>query len=298
VVLFATLCAAGIAAAQPGSTTPIVLNQIDDMDFDRPESWAMKYFTSLSLLTGLGTPKAMDSGSLHLAFEGGIVPSLSEEERRVGFIGSKVEDLNRTSLFGRIRVTLGLPHDLSLTVGATPPVEVDGVTPKLLNIALGRPILDSSSWRLGLRFHGQTGTIEGDLVCPVAISGIADPRRNPDACHEPSRDEVTQDYLGLEISATPKIWGDGWEPHIALSVNYLDLEFQVRARYSVFLDRAVLRTNGYTYSVTAGLGYSISDRLELSGEIFYSPLDVVRSPRGATSDDLVNARLLLDYRMR
>ena len=47
------------------------------------------------------------------------------------------------------------------------------------------------------------GTLEGDLTCPRAIAGLADPELNPDACLEPSRDEVDQDYVGLEISATP-----------------------------------------------------------------------------------------------
>jgi len=296
--LLAALCIAGTAAAQPGGPSPILLNEIEDMDFDRPESWAMKYFTSLSMLTGLGTPTSMEPRTVHLAIEGGLVPSLSEEQRRVGFIGSKVEDLNRTNLFGRIRVTFGLPRDFTLTLAATPPVEVDGVTPKLVNIALGRTILDSHSLRLGLRLHGQTGTIEGDLICPSAISGLADPLLNPDACLEPSRDEVAQDYVGLEISATPKIWGHSWEPHVALSINYLDLEFQVRARYSAFLDRAVLRADGYTYSIATGVGYSVSDRLELAGEVFYSPLEVIRNAsQGSITDELINVRFLARYRL-
>jgi hypothetical protein len=289
----------GPAEAQGGGTGPIVLDDIERIAFDRPEAWTLKYFTSVSILSGLGTPVATTPGTLDVSLEGGYVPSLDEEQRRVGFIGSKVEDLNRTSLFGRVRITLGLPGNFSLTVGVVPPIELDGVTPRLLGVAVGRPIFDSSSWRLGIRLHGQMGAIEGDLTCPRSIAGLSDSQLNPDDCLEPSSDEAQQNYIGLEVSATPKIWGGRWQPHVALSANYLDLEFQVGARYSAFLDETLLLTDGYTYSIAAGVGYAASKRLEISGEFFYSPLDVVRSPSlGAETDGLFNARLLLRHRLR
>jgi hypothetical protein len=301
-VLAVALVAAALptvpAAAQVGPG-PILIEGVEEMDFDRPESWAMKYFTSLSIMTGLGTPEPSDPGSVELAVEGGIVPNLGEEKRRVGFVGSKVEDLNRTKFFGRLRATIGLPSDFSLAIGVTPPIEVGGVTPRLLSVAIARPVLDSSSWRLGLRLHGLAGTIEGDLTCPEDIAGLPDPELNPDLCLEPSNDELTTSQVGLELSATPKIWGDRWEPYFAASVNYLDLEFRVRARYSVFVDRMRLLTDGYTYSLAAGVGYRLSENLRLSGELFYTPLDVVRDPlQGTRNDELVNGRILVGYSIR
>jgi hypothetical protein len=297
VALVAAALPTGPAAAQGGSD--ILIEGVEEMDFDRPESWAMKYFTSLSIMTGLGTLEPRDPGSVELAFEGGIVPNLGEEKRRVGFVGSKVEDLNRTNFFGRLRATLGLPRDFSLTVGVTPPVEVDGVTPRLLSASIARTVLDSSSWRLGLRLHGLTGTIEGDLTCPEGIAGNPDPELNPDLCLEPSNDELTTSQAGLELSAAPKVWGDRWEPYLALSVNYLNLEFQVRARYSVFEDRMLLLTDGYTYSLGAGIGYRLSEKLRLTGELFYTPLEVVRDPvHGEQNDELVNGRILVGYAIR
>lgn len=299
VVLLLSGALTGHAWAQGPPAELILLDEVEQMDFDRPESWALKYFSSVSLMSGLGTPARTESGSIELSFEGAWVPSLSEEEQRVGFIGSKVEDLNRTSFFGRLRATLGLPHDFSLTFGYTPPLETNGVEPEMFNLAIARPILDTRSWLLGLRLHGQLGTIAGDLTCPADIAGPEDPDLNPDACHEPSRDEVTADYIGLELSATPKIWGERWQPHFAISANYLDLEFQVNARYSIFDDRTLLLTDGMTYALTAGLGYRFGDRLRLTGELFYTPLDVVRDPeRSAQNDELFNARALLAYRLR
>lgn len=297
-LILAVAAGAALATASPASSqiVPIVLETVEDLDFDRPEAWAMKYYTSLSLLTGLGTPGRTRPGELELAFEGGVVPSLGEEKRRVGFVGDKVEDLNRTNLFGRVRATWGLPHDFALTVAVTPPVEVNGVTPKLLALALARPILDRERWRLGWRLHGQVGKIEGDLTCPRGVAGLDDPALNPDGCLEPSRDEATQNYVGLELAASPRI-GDGrWEPYVALSVQHLDLEFQVRARYSVLDDRTRLLADGLTWALTAGTSYRLGERWRVAGEIFYTPLDVVRDPvRGAQNDELVNARGMLVY---
>ena len=46
-----------------------------EIDFDRPESWAMKYFTSVSLLTGLGVPGGLDDTQFTIGFEGGFIPA-------------------------------------------------------------------------------------------------------------------------------------------------------------------------------------------------------------------------------
>ena len=45
-----------------------------DLSFDRTESWAMKYFASVNLFTGLGVPREMEPGSLELGLELDWVP--------------------------------------------------------------------------------------------------------------------------------------------------------------------------------------------------------------------------------
>ena len=41
----------------------------EDLDSDRPEAWAMNYFSSVSLLAGLGTPYSREPGSVEVGFE-------------------------------------------------------------------------------------------------------------------------------------------------------------------------------------------------------------------------------------
>ena len=213
-----------------------------------------------------------------------------------GFVGNKVEDLNRNDLFARLRVRFGLPRDFSILVGLTPPVERNGVTPTLIVLAVERPILESSGWRLGLRGYGQLGSIEGDFICPAVVSGRDDLEINPDQCHKASKDEVGLDYLGLELSASRRLGNERWEPYLSISANYLDLDFQIDARYSVFEDRNRLATSGVTYAARLGLEFATADRLEISGELFFSLLQIQRQPMGETEyDNLLNLRLLVGY---
>lgn len=293
--VLAAVLVAGPARAQTR------LDAEEDLDFDRPEAWAMKWFSSLVVMSGLGGPPELGPGGWELAFEGGWVPHLSKEERTVGFIGNKEEDLNRTSVFGRLRLSAGLPGRFTLTAGWVPPVEVDRATPHLLALSLGRPLFEGLSFRLDGRLTAQGGSFEGDFTCPEdAVAAGDDPERNPFNCLEPSDDEMTVRSAGVELAGSWQLArAPRWSPYASLAGHYFDNEFQVRARYGTVLDRTVLLSDGTTFAATAGLGYQASERTRLVAELFYSPLDVVRDPgQGSENDALFNARVLLGYRLR
>ena len=290
-----------LAGTLPPTSAQPLLETRDELSFNRPESWAMKYFASLTLPTGFGAPRADDPGSVELLLEGGSVPSLSEAERRVGFNGTKVEDINRTSVVGRLGATFALPAAFSLGVSWMPPLELDGVEANLLGLSLGRPVWDRDPWRVGLRLLGQAGTIEGDITCSRAdVAGGDDPALNPFRCEEPSSDEMEIRSLGVELSASVQVGRDGsFEPFGSFAVVAHDLEFQIDAVHSGILDRTLLLTDGNTTAFTVGVNYFPADRWRLAGEIFYAPLDVNRPlASGSESDDLWNLRILGSYRIR
>jgi len=297
----ATLLIAAVLLVASAAPAQIVLDLRQELDFDRPESWAMKYFGSVSLPAGLGVPEAAEPGSVELGFEAGWVPSLSAEERTVGFSGSKTEDLNRTSVFGRPWVAVGLPAKLTLTLGLVPPIEVEGVEPFFVSLALARPLLVKERWRLGGRLFTQHGTIEGDLTCSAEEAAAGDDlTRNRFLCEEASRDEMTIRTVGGELGvAWQPVRRPRLEPHLALAVSRLDMDFQVRARYSGIVDTSRLSTDGTTVAVTAGITYRSGERGRLSVDLFYSPLDVSRPPfAGTQNDELFNIRASFGYRLR
>jgi hypothetical protein len=291
-VLTSVPLVAGVARAQE------VVDVTEELDFSRPESWAMKYFASLAQPTGMGVPQAMGVGGVSLGFEGGIVPQLREEERRVGFGGTKVEDLNKTRVFGRLRGAIGLSRSTSLELAYTPPVEVGGARPHLFSVAIGRPFQLAPRWRLGVRGYGHIGTIEGDITCSAEeVAAGADPELNPFRCEEPSSDTATQRLAGAEVSAGYE--SGQWRPWAGFALTYMDLEFQVDARHSGLVDHTLQLTDGFTYSITAGMGVALSERWSLSAELFYSWLSVRRPPAASASNEgLLNGRLLVSYRIR
>jgi opacity protein-like surface antigen len=296
-ILFAVTL--GVAAAVPAQAQ-FVVAETEALDFGRPESWGMKYYASLAVFTGMGAPQKRAAGEIAFGFEGGNVPQLSDAERRIGFNGTKLEDVNKTHVFGRVRGSVGLGKAVVLELAYTPPIERGGARPHILGLALGRPFQLAQSWRLGIRGHGHIGTIMSDVTCAAdAVSAGDDPEANPFQCARPSEDESRQRVVGLELVAGY----DGrsrFKPYIGIGLNSMDLEFHLNAVYSDgrVEDHSVQLTNGTTVYATAGLTFAASERLRLTAELFHSWLKVARPPSTAqANEDFLNARVFVSYRV-
>jgi len=285
-MVLAALAVAGPASAQ-------VIESVEELDWDRPEAWAMKYFNSVSLLTGLGPPRARAPWSFELGLELDTIPHLDEDQRRVGFGGAKVEDLNRLPVFFRPRLTVGLPAKFSLDVSWVPPVELRGVTSNLFAIGLERPFYTAGPWTLGVRAYGQIGKIEGDLTC--SEDDASHPPGSPGniwGCEAPSEDELTLNYAGLAFTGGYHLKKTDF--HWGLAANYMDMEFQIDALTFGFIDRSLLLADGWTWSVNGGASWKLGGRYSFAVELFYSPLSVVRPPAAtAENDPLLNVRTML-----
>ena len=284
--------AAIVLIAAAGSSSAQVLDDVEELDWDRPEAWAMKFFSSVSLLTGLGPPRAREPWSLEIGLELDTIPHLDEDQRRVGFGGAKVEDLNRLPVFGRPRLTIGLPSKLSLDVAWVPPIELRGVKSNLFSLALERPVYATGPWTLGVRVYGQLGTVKGDLTC--SEEDASSPPGSPGniwGCEAPSKDELTLNYLGAAFTGGYRYQKTDF--HWGLAANYMDMEFQVNALTFGIIDRTLLLADGWTWSLNGGASWSLGGRTSLAVELFYSPLSVVRPPSTTTKNDpLLNLRTM------
>jgi hypothetical protein len=275
----------------------VLLDSTDNLDFDRPEAWAMQYFSSVNLMTGFGPPQALPAGAVVVGLEVDWIPSLSEAEQRVGFNGTKSEDLDRTSVFGRPRVAVGLPGQFALEASYLPPIDISGVEPDLVALALSRRLPTTRKIDSGLRLTLQRGSFSGDFTCSARE---IESGPNEFGCEVPSDDEMTLETASLELSVARRGAGESsLTPYASLAVTAMDLEFQVRADYSGLMDRTRLVASGTTYSMSLGVGRRFGDGWRWAGEVFYSPLDAAR-PAGTppTDDSLLNARMLLTYRAR
>ena len=81
-----------------------VVNDHEVLAADRPEAWAMNYMAATTFMTAFGDAAALAPGHWNVALELADVPRLSRAQRQVGLSGSKVEDLNRSPVFGRLRI--------------------------------------------------------------------------------------------------------------------------------------------------------------------------------------------------
>jgi hypothetical protein len=237
-------------------------------------------------------------GSIDLGLEAGWVPYLGESQRRVGFDGTRVEDLNKTPVYGRPRVTVGLPAGFSAEVGWVPPIEVNGSKANLLDAALERPFLETDLWSLGLRLYGQVGHASGDYTCPKDVARQAPGSAgNPDACNQSSNDIATLNHAGAAVTGGVKLAG-GATLHFAGGGTYNDVQFQIHAVTGGAPDNTLLITHGWTGWVAAGAGLPLGKRTSVAVEAFYSPLSVRRPPSQNTQNDgLFNVRALLKFHL-
>jgi len=293
-IIFATVI---VALTTAGPSTAQVIDDVEELDWDRPEAWAMKYFNSVSLLTGLGAPEARRKWSFEIGLELDTIPGLSEDQRRIGFGGSKVEDLNRLPVFFRPRVTIGLPAKFSLDVAWVPPVKLEGLTTNLFSIGLERPFYSAGALVLGGRIYGQVGTIKGDLTCTAdEASYPPGPPNNIWGCEAPSEDELSLNHVGFAFTGGFTVKKTTF--HWGLAANFMDMEFQVNALTAGIEDRTLLLADGWTWSVNGGASWKLSKRFSIAGEIFYSPLSVVRPPSTESENDgLLNLRTMLRIRL-
>lgn len=285
-----------VAAEEP----PPIVGGTERLASDRPEAWAMQRLGSLTLLTAFGPPTRVEPGSVRLGVELGWIPHLSEDKRRVGFDGQKVEDMNQAPLLARPRVEIGLPWKLSLEAAYMPSVEVFDVRPNHLALALGRPLLEGGGASLGLRLLGQWGRIRATVTCPSELVAFGDdPANNPFGCEEESRDETTVRSLGLELTGSLRPdRGRGIVPHLSVGVHRFDNEFQVDTLRFGFRDRQRLTSRATTLSVTGGVDIPAGERSAVALALFYSPLEVDRRDRPRRTETLLNVRLQASYRLR
>lgn len=265
---------------------------------DRPEAWAMNYVAASSLMTAFGEIPALSRGRWEAAAELGHIPRLSDAQQRVGFNGFKTEDLNKSPVFGRFRLWLGLPAGWVAEAGYTPPVSVDGARPRdLVALAIGRRVITHGGYTLSVRAFGQHGQVEGDITCPEDLAGISDSARNPYGCQAPSKDRIDMNYYGLDLTSA---WASGpWHWHAGLGAVRTEPEVQVDALTYDVRDRSRLTTRDTLHFLTLGASRELDTRWRLGVEILHVPLTVRRDPAASRErDPLTSVRLQLGYRSR
>jgi len=273
----------------------VVVRQDENLNGDRPEAWAMKRVAAVSLMTSFGELPDLAAGQWGLALEAGSIPRLSTTERTIGFNGEKIEDLNKSPVFGRVRLRVGLPAGWIAELGYTPPVAINGARPRnLVAAAIGHRLLQRGGFTMSARAFGQHGDIEGDITCPESLAGVTDFELNPYGCQAASDDRDTVNDYGVDMVAG---WNAGpWHWHGDAGFVRTELQVQVDALTFDVRDRSRLVANGTLRYFALGVRRTVGEHWSVGGEVLHVPLDVRRQPGGEThSEPLTSLRLELRY---
>jgi hypothetical protein len=290
----ALMIMAASAAAQE------TFSPVTELDSNAPEAWALRYFTSASLFTGAGPAERRAPGALDFSLETIWVPELDKEQRTVGYGGTKEEELNRSPIWARLRVRVALPAGWEAEAGYIPPLEIDGVKANLFAFAIGRQLARSGPFALGLRLHLQRGKAKGDFTCKEGKDHLfpTGSQQNPYGCEAPSKDEVSLDSTGLELTGSYDLGGRTPTLHAAVSYNRMDVEFQVDALTFGFHDRSLLKNEGDVVTFATGATWKLRGKTSLGFEVLYAPLDIKRPGQEEKDDSLLHARALLRVPLR
>jgi len=280
------------------------LHQNYHINFDRPEAWGIKYFTSATLLSGLQPAEPMEgfgTGAITVGFEIGWLPMLDAGQQRIGYNGTSPEDLNKAPVFIRPMVRVNLPNKFTLIAGGPPPFQVFGVTPHLLAFGVERPLLESDPWTLRWRGYGQVGSVKGAFTCPSSALAFAPGSAgNPTQCVSQSADVVSMRYAGMQldlsyrIPSMPKV-----VPHVTAAGNFIDGAIQLHAPTAYGLDQTREWTRGETFFTSGGISYLVSKKATFTVDASYTPLWVRRAADApVTNDGLFNVRALMTYTFR
>jgi hypothetical protein len=280
----------------PSASAQFVVHNDENLASSRPEAWAMNYVAASSLMTAFGQTPALTAWRWGAALDLGYIPRLSEAQQRVGLHGIKQEDLNRSPVFGRLRLILGLPGDFVAELGYTPPLSIDGTQPlDLVALSIGRRLFEHDSFTLSMQLFGQHGRAQGDITCPERLAGIADRQQNPFGCQAPSNDHIKLNYYGIELTSAWTV--ESWHAHASLGDVRTEFAVQVDALTFNVRDRSYLAARGSMPFATIGASRDLDADWNLGMEVLYVPLRVQREPNAPSQNDsLTSLRLQLLYR--
>ena len=284
-----------LALFAPVANGQEVVHQDELLPSDRPEAWALQRSAATTLMTAFGETPALDRWHWLLSVDGGSIPRLSTEERRVGFNGEKIEDLNKSPAFARVRASVGLPAGWVGELGYTPPLSINGAKAHdLFDLAIGHRLVTHGNLTLSLRAFGQHGSVQGDITCPASLVGISDLELNPYGCQAPSKDRVTLNDYGIDLTAG--LNHGPWHWHATGGVVRTELQAQVDALTFDVRDRSRLVANGTLHYGAIGVRRDIGRHWSLGTEVLYVPLHVRRGDDAArTEDSFTSLRLQVRY---
>ncbi len=244
--------------------------------FPPDDSNEAKVFAIFAVPLAFGPAEAPDflpPWSLRLALEGSYLPDIDDETATptVCRPGKGPENTDFAPVLPRPRVSLGLPAGLVLEASYIPPISMNGATPNLVGLALGRAFRVGRTMRVGVRLHATTGKIDAPITCDQ--EALRDPVSECFNGTE-SNDRYRPNALGADVTGTWSTADGRFRPFAGAGINLLRPRFQVNfvnqfgqlddRKVEVDLERMVI-FGGVTWAPRPGIG--------ITAQLYTAPAD-------------------------
>ena len=266
------------------------------VDFTSPEGWAMSYMTAASLNLSDKFPEVLTLGQFNITAAISTIPELNEEQQRIGFGGFKSEDLNKSPVFGRGKITAGFYWDSIIELSWTPPLEIDGAKPEQMwGTAIAKQIYTNDAFNLGMRLFKFNGQATASVTC--SEENVMQPLYSPgniSGCIGISKDQIDMSHDGIEILFQRES-STGFKPWFSLASTRLRPSVQINAPLEFIQEVAFVETSGRLTTLNLGLNFKLTDKWLLNLGTSYTPIDVRRPETAGGNDNFWNIKIGLTF---
>ena len=266
------------------------------VDFNSPEGWGMSYMTAASLNLSDKYPEVLPLGQFNISDEISTIPELNDKQQKIGFGGVKSEDLNKSPLFGRGKITAGFYWDSIIELSWTPPLEINGAKPEQMwGIAVAKQIYTNDAFNMGIRLYQFNGKATASVTCSEEM--VMEPLYSPgniSGCIGTSKDKIDMSHDGIEILFERES-SMGFKPWFSLASTRLKPSVQINAPLEFIQEEAFVETSGRLTTLNLGLNYKLSENWLLNLGTSYTPIDVRRPEMTGGNDNFWNIKIGLTF---
>jgi len=244
------------------------------------EGKLLAFYTAPIAFSMATAPTVMTAGSVRIGAEGEYVPKPDSELEQTGAcFTQKSEQTSLSPVFGRPRLTIGIPLGFSVELAYLPPVTIARAKPNLFSFAVAQTTHHSFGPATGttvmLRGHGTFGNVKGAITCPAGSLQQTSPTA-PCYGTEPSNDTFHPDMFGGELAAGITPMTRAISLYAGVGATRIDPHFQVGftdANGNVDVTEVELNTPLTRASVFGGVTAIVREVFDIGLQIYSVPAD-------------------------
>jgi len=244
------------------------------------EAQLLAFYTAPLAFSVATAPEVTNAGRIRIGAELEYVPRPDPALEQTGAcFTQKSEETSLSPVFGRPRITIGIPLGFSIELSYLPPVTIARATPNLFSFAVAHATHfafgPAGGTTVMLRGHGTYGNVKGAITCP---SGSLQQTTPSAPCYgtEPSEDTFRPNILGGEIAVGLSPTSRGFSFYGGAGANRIAPRFQVGFRdLTGFMDstKVELQEPIVRATVFGGVTAVVRRVFDLGAQIYSVPSD-------------------------